>query len=73
MCSNIFTHSIFNCATEMFYLLTLSIINTLYLLEFNKRNYLVTKVEEATTDSRQLFQLVGSLLGRKEENPLRGN
>ena len=40
------------------------------MLEFHKRNYLVTKVEEATTDSRQLFQLVGSLLGRKEENPL---
>ena len=40
------------------------------MLEFQKRHYLVTKVEEATTDSRQLFQLVGSLLGRKEENPL---
>ena len=40
------------------------------MLEFKKRHYLVTKVEEATTDSRQLFQLVGSLLGCKEENPL---
>ena len=40
------------------------------MLEFQKRHYLVTKVEEATTDSRQLFQLVGSLLGCKEENPL---
>ena len=40
------------------------------MLEFQKRHYLVTKVEEATTDSRQLFQLVGTLLGRKEENPL---
>ena len=40
------------------------------MLEFQKRHYLVTKVEEATTDSRQLFQLVGSLLGHKEENPL---
>ena len=40
------------------------------MLEFQKRHYLVTKVEEATTDSRQLFQLVGTLLGCKEENPL---
>ena len=40
------------------------------MLEFQKRHYLVTKVEEATTDSRQLFQLVGALLGCKEENPL---
>ena len=40
------------------------------MLEFQKRHYLVTKVEEATTDSKQLFQLVGALLGRKEENPL---
>ena len=40
------------------------------MLEFQKRHYLVTKVEEATTDSRQLFQLVGTLLGHKEENPL---
>ena len=40
------------------------------MLEFHKRHYLVTKVDEATTDSRQLFQLVETLLGRKEENPL---
>ena len=40
------------------------------MLEFQKRHYLVTKVEEATTDSKQLFQLVGSLLGCKEDNPL---
>ena len=40
------------------------------MLEFHKRHYLVIKVEEATTDSRQLFQLVGTLLGCKEENPL---
>ena len=40
------------------------------MLEFQKRHYLVTKVEEATTDSKQLFQLVGSLLGHKEDNPL---
>ena len=33
------------------------------MLEFQKRHYLVT-------NSRQLFQLVGSLLGCKEENPL---
>ena len=33
------------------------------MLEFQKRHYLVTKVEEATTDSKQLFQLVGFLLG----------
>ena len=38
--------------------------------KFQKRHYLVTKVEEATLDSRQLFQLVGSLLGHKEDNPL---
>ena len=40
------------------------------MLEFQKRHYLVTKVEEATTDSRQLFLLFGSLLGHKEENLL---
>ena len=40
------------------------------MLEFQKRHYLVTKVEEATIGSRQLFQLVGTLLGCKEENPL---
>ena len=34
------------------------------------RHYLVTKVEEATLNSRQLFQLVRSLLGCKEDNPL---
>ena len=39
------------------------------MLEFQKRHYLVTKVEEAMTDSKQLFQLVGSLLGHKEDNP----
>ena len=40
------------------------------MLEFQKRHYLVTKVEEATTDSKQLFQLAGSLLGCKEDNSL---
>ena len=40
------------------------------MLELQKRHYLVTKVEEAMTDSKQLFQLPGSLLGRKEDNPL---
>ena len=40
------------------------------MLEFHKRHYLVTKVEEVTTDSKQLFQLVGTLLGHKEDNPL---
>ena len=40
------------------------------MLEFQKRHYLVTKVEEATLNSRQLFQLVRSLLGQKEDNPL---
>ena len=39
------------------------------MLEFQKRHYLVTKVEEATLDSRQLFQLVATLLGYKEHNP----
>ena len=37
------------------------------MLEFQKRHYLVTKVEEATTDSKQLFQLVGTQLGCKED------
>ena len=40
------------------------------MLEFQKRHYLVAKVEEATLDSRKLFQLVGSLLHHKEDNPL---
>ena len=40
------------------------------MLEFQKRHYLITKLEEATLDSRQLFQLVGNLLGCKEDNPL---
>ena len=40
------------------------------MLEFQKRYYLVTKVEEATLDSKQLFQLVGNLLGCKDDNPL---
>ena len=40
------------------------------MLEFQKRHFLVTKVEEATLDSRQLFQQVGTLLGHKEDNPL---
>ena len=39
------------------------------MLEFQKRHYLVIKVEEATTDIKQLFQLLGSLLGHKENNP----
>ena len=40
------------------------------MLEFQKRHYLVTKVEEAILDSRQLFQPVGNLLGHKEDNQL---
>ena len=40
------------------------------MLEFQKRHHLVTKVEEATLDSRQLFQLDGNLQGHKEDNPL---
>ena len=40
------------------------------MLEFQKMHYLVTKVKEATLDSRQLFQLVGNLLGHKEDNSL---
>ena len=40
------------------------------MLEFQKRHYLVTKEGEATTDSKQLFQLVKTLLGCKEDNPL---
>ena len=40
------------------------------MLEFQKRHYLVTKVEEATLASKQLFQLVGTLFGNNEDNPL---
>ena len=40
------------------------------MLEFQKRHHLVTKVEEATLDSTQLFQLVRNLLGHKDDNPL---
>ena len=39
------------------------------MLEFQKRHYLVTKVDKATLNSRQLL-LVGSLLGHKKDNQL---
>ena len=40
------------------------------MLEFNKRNYITTEVTKACNNSRQLFKIIGGLLGRKEENPI---
>ena len=40
------------------------------MLNYNKRASLVTQVESAEKDSRKLFRIVNSLLGRKEENPM---
>ena len=37
--------------------------------ELHKRHHIVTKVG-ATKDSKQIFQLVENLLGKKEDNPL---
>ena len=39
------------------------------MLNYNKRASLVTLVESAEKDSRKLFRIVNSLLGRKEEKP----
>ena len=38
------------------------------MLEFNKRQYIITKVNDSANNSRQLFKLVGNLLGKKDEN-----
>ena len=40
------------------------------MLNYNKRASLATLVESAEKDSRKLFRIVNSLLGRKEENPM---
>ena len=40
------------------------------MLEFNKRNYITTKVTKATNNTRQLFKIKGGLLGGYEENPI---
>ena len=40
------------------------------MLEFSKRHYILTKVNESTKNSRQLFKLVGFLLVKKDENPM---
>ena len=38
------------------------------MLNYNKRASLATLVESAEKDSKKLFRIVNSLLGRKEEN-----
>ena len=40
------------------------------MLNYYKRNHLVGQVKEAQNDSKQLFRIVDSILGRKNENPL---
>ena len=40
------------------------------MVEFNKRHYIITKVNESTNDSKQLFKFVGNLLEKKDENPM---
>ena len=40
------------------------------MLNYNKRASLATLVESAEKDSKKLFRIVNSLLGRKEENPM---
>ena len=40
------------------------------MLDYNKRHYLVTKINEAIKDSKQLFRALNSILGNKNENPL---
>ena len=40
------------------------------MLNYNKRASLATLVESAEKDSRKLFRIVNSLLGRKDENPM---
>ena len=39
-------------------------------MQFNKRNYITTKVTKATNNSRHLFKIIGGLLGRNEGNPI---
>ena len=40
------------------------------MLNYNKQASLATLVESAEKDSKKLFRIVNSLLGRKEENPM---
>ena len=40
------------------------------MLDYNKRHHLVTKIDEANKDSKQLFRALNSILGNKTENPL---
>ena len=40
------------------------------MLNYNKWASLATLVESAEKDSKKLFRIVNSLLGRKEENPM---
>ena len=40
------------------------------MLGINKRQYIITKVNEPTNKSRQLFKLVGNLLGKNDKNPM---
>ena len=39
-------------------------------LDYNKRHHLVTKINEANKDCKQLFRALNSTLGNKSENPL---
>ena len=40
------------------------------MLNYNNRQYLVTKVNEASKDFKQLFRALNSILGNKNEIPL---
>ena len=40
------------------------------MLEFNKGQYIINKVNESTNTSRQLFKVVGNLLGKKDVHPM---
>ena len=40
------------------------------MLDYNKRHHLITKIDEANKDSKQLFRALYSLMGNKNENPL---
>ena len=40
------------------------------MLNYYKWNHIVGQVKEAQNDSKQLFRIVDSILGRKNENPL---
>ena len=40
------------------------------MLEFSKRQCIITRVNESNNNSRQLFKLVENFLGKKDENPM---